>query len=136
MRVELALAEAEESEVFRFAKWRFYPHVMTSAIKSGKLKPRSEEVDITAWAEKMLALKKGDKNHKPFGIMIGIDYDHLDSITPERLKQPIYIIEMKFGSLVIDGNHRVAKAFMDGKVMLPAYIISESQARKHKIVIG
>jgi len=134
MKILISLSKADSGEVFTFFNMRFYPGAMTKAIESGKLKPRFEDVDISQWAKDVLGLRLGDKTHKPASFLMRIDYDHSDKISADRLKEHIYIVETKMGGIFIDGNHRVANAYRNGITKLPAYIISQAQAKKHGIM--
>ena len=132
-KIWISLSDARPKETFTFFGMRFDPYAATAAIKSGKLKAKRQDMDISAWATQILGLKLGDKTHKPVSFAMRINYDHADNVAPERLQEPIFVVATKQGHIVIDGNHRIANAFMNGNTHLPAYLISAAQAKKFNI---
>jgi hypothetical protein len=124
---KLQLAEAE---IFTFGKWRYNIDWVKEHIKNGNVPYREEKVNIVPWAEQMLGLSRKRPEHKPASMMMRIDYSHVDKITKERLDDPIFIVELNIGSIIIDGNHRVAKAYMDGIDELPAIVFTEKDSKK------
>lgn len=120
----------DDDEEFHFMRYHFKVGEIYRAIKTGKIKATPEEVDITQWATKGLGLRLNDKEHRPHSLFVGINYDHLDKIEEKRLNKPGIIVNTKFGGLVIDGNHRVAKKFMNGETKMMFYVLEEKPLKK------
>jgi hypothetical protein len=115
-------------ELFRFGALRFNIEKLKKLISE---KPRDPVgYEIVPWAETFLALRRDNPTARPHSIFMRINYGYLDSIDEARLAEPIILVEAKKleGWLVVDGNHRVAKAYLAGIDFLPAYMVREKEA--------
>lgn len=126
----MKLTDLFEAEIFTFGKYRFNIEWIREHIKNGTVKYSEETVNIVPWAEQMLGLDRKRPDHRPVSFMMRIDYKHVDKITPERLKDPIFVVEIDGGSIIVDGNHRIAKAYIDGIDTLPAYFFNKAEGKK------
>lgn len=100
------------NEEFVFGKYRFDIDRVRECIATNALPFSSEMVSIKPWAEQVLLLDRAHPELRRVSFLVGIDYNFLPSITPERCREPIYVATLDFGMLVIDGNHRVACAYV------------------------
>lgn len=130
-------AKNNADEVFRFIKYTFYPKRIQTLIDTGKLTAEKKIMDTTAWATKMLGLKLGNPRVRPKTMMLQINYKHVDHLSVQRLKEPgIVVLTKHMGGIVIDGNHRLARLFMDGVHEMEVYVLTEAQLRKAKCMVG
>lgn len=123
------------NEIFKFIHWKFNVSKARELIHDKKLKPRIVDFDITDWAKSILGLKLGDRSYRPVSVLVKIDYKHVLSLSEERLKEPGILVTTNMGAVVIDGNHRLARLFMDSRTFMKMYVLSESQCKKHKIMV-
>jgi hypothetical protein len=122
---------------------------------------------IEWYGDNILGLK--DRNARLIPQAPSIDVEHLKTLTPQRLDEPIvltYILRFEnnlgdFGAgldvpgalqydtltrqmlkpvnlsaadvVVIDGNHRLASAYYNGKDAIAGFLLSVDQAEKYKI---
>jgi hypothetical protein len=138
MRIQELLTETDDrgKETFRFMQHFFDIDAIRAAIKDKVIKPELvPDQDITVWATSMLGLDRNRPDHKPTSFMMRIDYDFLDGkkeykFNSARLKEPVLLAEIPGGHIFIDGNHRIAKAYMSGIDTLPAYVLTKAQVKK------
>jgi hypothetical protein len=120
----------QRSEVFRFGAFRFDIDWVREHIAAGSVRSTVGTLNIVEWAEKILSLDRARPEHQPCSFLMRINYDHLMSIDSDRLRDPVFLVETDMGLLVIDGNHRVAKAYMSGIDELPSIRFNKSEAKK------
>ena len=139
MRIDLKITANEEpvgkDEIFRYGHFRFKPYRAWKLIHERKLRPKIELMDITTWATQILGVTKGEKKPQKLLVFgVKVIHEHAMSLTDERLEEPGILVITKYGGLVIDGNHRLARRFMEGHTDMKMYVLTESQARKHLIM--
>jgi hypothetical protein len=121
-------------EEFRFGRYYFDLDLVRRHIAAGDVPFELKQVNITEWASKSMGLDRTHPDHKPVSVLININYDHLATITPERLTVPIILVTIVIQKmeyhLIIDGNHRVAKAYLSGMDELPAYVFDLKATEK------
>lgn len=130
MPISVYATRVNAAETFRFFHYWFDIDLVRKHIEAQDVKFEKTQINIVSWATQMLGLDRNRPDRKPAALLMKIDYDHLDSITPQRLKEPIFVVETKDGGLVIDGNHRLAKAYMNGIDELPALVFPRSEVTK------
>ena len=131
------------AETFGFGPVRYNIDEILKAIQNKKLKPELKKINIKEYAEKVLNLnRERDSLEKAEeirgGFLVGINGQHSKNITEEKLKQPGVLTDLTLGrgkaketfSLVIDGNHRIARAYLEGKDELPINYLSEEITKK------
>jgi hypothetical protein len=62
-----------------------------------------------------------------------IEMSRLLKITAEHLKIPCILIEEEGGPDLIDGNHRYIKAYLFGRLFLPAYLVAPTIWRQYLV---
>ncbi len=128
-RLESKFVE-QAGEVFTFFKYRFDIDRIREHIEAKDVKFTRESVNIVPWAEQILSLRRSEPDRKPASLFMRIDYSHLPRISESRLRDPIFVVETADGSLIVDGNHRVAKAYLAGTDELPAIVFPKSELTK------
>lgn len=64
----------------------------------------------------------------------GVNIAHAMSISKDRLSVPLLAVEMPDKtSILIDGNHRVVRAWTEGVGELPGYVVSYEDARTYEV---
>ena len=122
----------EEGQHFDLMGMRFD---VDNALKLiAKKKIPAKNTDIKKYAEGVLGLRRERPEHKPQSFFAGIDYDYLDKIPEDRLKvagiiATIRTPDKKVWSIVMDGNHRLAKNYMSGKDFMPMYVLNEKETK-------
>lgn len=134
-------------EYFDWAGMSFNIAALTADIAAGKLRPKVDTVDqefITNYCSKVLALDKATPDKKTFSIFIAVDGPRANAMPVEVLAKPLifaYVGKNKgvlnldgtgANYVLIDGNHRVAKAFFTDTPALPSLVISQTQIRPYK----
>ena len=120
-------------------------------IAAGRLRPKKEELDVQfveQYATSVLALKREQgAAQKGMGIWVGVDAPHALELPDEVLDNPVIFMhvgagkgilvmdgETKPGHVLADGNHRVTRAYLDGRERpLSAYVLSPAQSRRYRI---
>lgn len=122
-------------EEFVFGRYRFDIEMVRQRIAANTVPFITESVSIKQWAEHVLLLDRAQPDRRRASLMVGIDHDYVRTITPERCRDPIFVVTLDLGLLVIDGNHRVARAYLDGADVLPAIVFdtkaTESLLQEH-----
>lgn len=132
MRI-IQTAAPDEKEQFHFMRWRFKPRVIWDAIEKGKIPKQEKEMDISAWAKKMLGIDLEHPDEEPMGF-VRVDLKRAKDIPPSNAGEPGLLVLMGRGdgkfSLIIDGNHRIAKRYLAGEKLMRFYIVTEAQLKK------
>lgn len=134
-------------EYFQWANMSFNIGALLADIAAGKLRPKVEAIDqafISDYCSKMLALDKANPQKKSFSLFISVDGPRANEMPVEVLAKPVlfaYVGKNK-GVLnldgtgahyvLIDGNHRMAKAFFTDTPALAALVINQTQIRPYK----
>ena len=119
-----------EAERFRFFKYNFDIDLIRRHVDAGDVKFTREDFNIVPWAEQILSLRRSAPERRPMSLFMKIDYDHLVKIGDERMSEPIFVVETPDGGIIVDGNHRVAKAYLSGRDTLPALLFPKSELKK------
>lgn len=134
-------------EYFQWAGMSFNVGALLADIAAGKLRPKVETLDldfIQDYCARMLALDKANPQKKSFSLFISVDGPRANAMPLEVLAKPVifaYVGKNK-GVLnldgtgahyvLIDGNHRMGKAFFTDTPALPALVINQTQIRPYK----
>jgi hypothetical protein len=126
----LTVPTHKNDEIFTFVKYRFNVTDMLKRMSLGEIRYKEQSAPITEWAEKVLILDRGKPDARPMSFFMRIDYSHLQKIDNDRLEVPIVMAVTKMGAIIVDGNHRVAKAYLQGIDSLPCRVICETTTTK------
>jgi hypothetical protein len=110
-------------EFFRFGPLHFDIADLLRQIEAGTLPCKTSDWDIVDFAERSLGLDRAHPERRPAVMGAYIDYDYLPNVDADRLKVPVLIAVTKYGNMLIDGHHRVARAYLLGIDVLPAMLI-------------
>jgi len=130
-RVKIALPAEPENEVFKFGSMAIDVGSILKALKSKKLKPNKtiNNFPVTQYAEQFLALKKEQGyKQKHRSLFISVDMNYVKNISDSRLKEPGIAIETNQGVMLIDGNHRLAKLYLEGEEEMKVHVLAKEQA--------
>lgn len=139
----LTLPEDIRNEYFQWLITAYSVPRALFLIKKHEIKVGS--IDVVEWC-KALGMagerQKKDDNVLRINLLTGVKDDEAmqDNINPDY---PIIIVEHTFGkgkkkessTLVIDGNKRLRKAYLNGLTKLKAYFLPEKLAKKIKLNI-
>lgn len=115
-------------------------------IENGKINAPLIKKDLSSYAESAYGLNRAlgwsvdtnrvENGRGAFTIAIGVTIDrgYAASLSKDRLDQPGLLLEYvpdKF--LIIDGNHRAARRYMDGEDFMNFYVINHSDFDKIKV---
>lgn len=116
------MVRVEEGDfVFRFGMLSLNVSRAWELVNSGDVPYTAQKINITRYAESMLAMSRD--NLEPVSAMMRIDYDHMRSITPERAQEPTLWVQIDAGWLCVDGNHRIANAYTDETYVVNAFMV-------------
>jgi len=119
-------------EIFQFGKWTFDIDLIMKHIEAGDVPFNKQLVNIKTWATRMLGLdrdKETPKGHIRLSL-VRVDDKHWKGLSDERMNDPIIVVETEIGFLIVDGNHRVAKAYMSGKDEVEAIVFDKEATKK------
>lgn len=117
-------------EVFRIAQCSVDVAEVQRLLERGEIHPEPGSVIITAWAQQILGLDRNQPDARPIAMWHEIDHDHVGRLPPSRLKDPIFVAATRIGTIIFDGSHRVARAYLDGKDELPALYFTGDLAER------
>lgn len=136
-----------DGEVFNFGKMTFDVSGILKAINDGSLKPTKDTFDaefIDHFGKQVLALNREQPEKRHFSILAGIDHEKMNAMPEHVLKKPVLLayagknkgylnIDGQGANyLLIDGCHRMGKAYMTRVNEMDVYILSAAQVRKFK----
>lgn len=134
-------------EYFNWAGTSFDIGALAADIEADKLRPKAEVLDrvfIENYARQLLALDKANPDKKVFSLFVSVDGPRANAMPEEVLAKPVFLgfVGKNKGVLdldgtgahyvLIDGNHRMAKAFFAGTAQLPVLVLNQAQLRKYK----
>jgi hypothetical protein len=134
-------------EYFTWAGLSFDIGTLVANIEAGKLRPQADTLDrvfIENYGKQLLALDAANPGKQVFGLFIAVDGPRAHAMPESVLDKPVLIgfVGKNKGVLnldgtgahyvLIDGNHRMAKAFFAGTEKLPVLVINQAQLRKYK----
>ena len=124
-------------EVFRFGMLRYDLDFVRQAIAAGLIQTVEREFPIGEWAEQMLGLNRREGWDKAKVLVFGVAIraDHAQALTAERLEEPgIAVINADLkGTLLIDGNHRAGRRYMDGLDTMRFHVIAATDEPKVRL---
>lgn len=121
---------AAEKETFRFFRHFFDIDLIRRHVAAGDVKYEVIEFPVAQWAQQMLGLNKSKPDEGGHGL-VRVDLDHVKKISEARMREPVFLVEVpQLGNIVVDGSHRVAKAYLSGQDTVPAYHFPASEFKK------
>ena len=140
---------SQDEEIYHFMNDQFHISAILTHIKTGKLRPKLIEISpefVTEFAEKVQCLRRGiPAKDQRVGMFSSINTVHAMTLSDARLEEPLIFVHTRKGKgmlnmdgkglnyLLGDGQHRLARAYMDGRqTPLKAYVLSETQSRKYR----
>lgn len=101
--------KSEEIEIYPNGIFKFFISKILEDINNGDFEPKMQRINIENWR----------KSH--YKDTDSLDENHLKIVDT---KKPIIQAEIRIGKFeIIDGNHRLEKAFRDGKKTINSYKI-------------
>lgn len=129
------LPVVREGEYFSFlgGALKFDVKMAAEMISANKIAYRVEAINVKQYAEYAYAFARKNPDPGKFYLSIGVDIDFAKRIDPAALDIPGIAIEYSAGRVVlIDGNHRCARLYMDGKDSFPVYMVTLEEAQKFR----
>lgn len=127
------IREDDGGESFTFGQNTWDVAKAWKLIKSGKVQGEVKTVPIKDYAEKMLALDRDkDWSEQDQGMWVHLDHEHSQSIPSNRGNEPGLIVQTDTGALIIDGNHRVAKTYMNGGDEMKFFVVEKGEDQKFR----
>ena len=138
---------SKDEEYFEWMSVSFNISGIRQAISSGRLRPSTEKIEaefIERYCTKVLALDKANPHKKTFSVLMGVDGPRAHGMPDTVLEIPIIFAYAGKNKgllnldgtgahyLLIDGNHRMAKAFYTNTPGLPAVVLNQAQVRPYK----
>jgi len=120
-------------EIFEFLNKAWDVTKAHEMVDSGTLKPKTVDADIRQWAKEILLLDREHPEKRSFSIWIAINHDHVAALRDDQLTKPAICVDLGDYSIFIDGNHRIARAYLSGRDTYPTYYFSAKQAKKFRI---
>lgn len=136
-----------EDEWFTWLDMEFDIAALARAIADGEVTPKDETFDaefIEFYAKSVLALDRSKPDSKAFSLYCFIDKAHLAQIPDSKLESPVFLAYVGKNKgilnidgtgphyMVIDGNHRIAKAYLKGNTAVPVLLINQKQLKPFK----
>ena len=139
-----------DREIFHFMLESYDVTAMLADLGTGKLIPKEIEIDaefVTEFAEKVQCLRRGvPAKDQRVGIFSSVNAPYAMTLKGDRLDEPLIFVHTRKGKgilalddtgtnyLLADGQHRLARAYLDGRVTpLKAYKLSKVQSRKYRL---
>lgn len=119
-------------------------------IASGALRPDLQDLDrefIDTYAQQVLALDKAaGANQTRLSLLMHVSAKDALALPSDALQQPLVMLMTKKGKgllrlddsagssyVLADGNHRVARAFLDDVPRLRTFVLNARQSRKYRL---
>jgi len=104
------------NESFRFGKYNFDVYAAHLLLTTGAIKAPVVSFPVEEYKQALQIPLNRDKpwtrKDQGLGLLVGIDWDHMQRLTDADLERPGIVAETPEGDLLIDGNHRLAYAYM------------------------
>lgn len=134
-------------ETFTWFNYEFDISAILADLASGKLRPKRTTMDkdfIAGYAVSVLgvSLERRDEDQKG-SFLMHISTNHAKALPEAAFGQPVVVAYLKKGKgtlnldgtpdyLLVDGNHRMARAYLDARESVDVVILSAAQTRKYR----
>lgn len=122
----MSAVSVEPERMFVLGKVSFNKDLAWSNIHAGKVEVEEVDFQISDWGKKMLGLDARHPDRKPKSFLIGVDLAKVDMLPTDALSQRLLVVDTVIGTVVVDGNLRVAKAYLMGMTSLPALKVKKA----------
>lgn len=116
------------AEVFRFANLSVDVDAAWRLIREGSLPEVRRPYPVEPWATQVLMLDRTEAGRKRQGVFVRLNHAHVATLPESRMSDPLLAVFTRFGWLLADGNHRVAKAYLEGREALEACWVGQEHA--------
>jgi hypothetical protein len=143
---DVVLDEPEEQFVWRDMLLAITP--LVTDIASGALRPRRDTFPrdfIVSFATKVLGVDKDKLDQKSsFSVWVPVQYDKIKAMPDSVFEKPVILVYVGKNKGILnidgsgphyvlaDGNHRMAKAYLDGRESVDVVVLSAVQSRRYK----
>jgi hypothetical protein len=139
--------QAPAKESFHWLNMVFEITKLNDAMAQGKLKGKKDTLSrafIENYSTRVLSLEKTNPQQEVFSLLMRVDAPRASAMPESVLEQPVVIayVGKNKGVLnldgtgahyvLIDGNHRVAKAFFCDAQSLDVWILNQAQVRPYR----
>ena len=139
--------DTSQPEYFHWAGARFAVSDLLADIEGGKLPARSLRLDeafVEQYGSTVLALDRARREEDQWGsLYVRIRSRHALQLPGEVLDKPVVLLHvgrnrgfLSFGDgpnyVLGDGNHRMARAFLDGLGGRDAWLLTEEQSERYR----
>ncbi|MER7006297.1 hypothetical protein ABT297_25085 [Dactylosporangium sp. NPDC000555] len=134
--------EHADGQWFHFGPWTFSIDAAEALIAARPCGTRS--IDVATWA-KAYGLTRVDDRHERTVSLIGPASDGFDRVyaMTTDLAKPVIVAHVAINGqtpapLLIDGTHRLYRAWREGVAQLPAYLLTADETRQvqHDALLG
>lgn len=145
--IEAEKSSSERTEQFIWMNMTFAVGELVADIAAGKLRPKQScfpQDFIASYAKTVLCVKKGVVSGPAYSLLVAVQYERMLAMPEIAFSRPVIMafVGRKKGVLdldgtgphyvLIDGNHRMGRAYLDGREGVDVVILSAAQVRKYK----
>ena len=145
--VEEQKSKSELTEEFIWMNMRFAVGELVADITAGKIRPKESRFPqefIATYAKTILGVKEGIVSGPAHGLVVSVQYERMLAMPEFAFSQPVIMAYVGRGKgildidgtgthyVLIDGNHRMGKAYLDAREGVDVVILSAAQVRKYK----
>ncbi len=130
----------KEAEIFRLGEFAYDVTNILGLIERGDVNVRGVYIDrdeIERYCLDILKITTSGEDQTVGAMRIHVDLNHVDNLTDKDMRRPLVLANVGKGMghirvedlsdsadfALIDGNHRIARAFKDGITNLIAYVV-------------
>ncbi|MEX3983718.1 hypothetical protein AB4Y45_32570 [Paraburkholderia sp. EG287A] len=146
-RIEEQKSTSEMTEEFIWMNMRFAVGALVMDIAAGKIRPKESRFPkefIATFAKTILGVKEGIVSGPAHGLVVAVQYERMLALPEVAFSRPVIMayVGRRKGVLdldgtgphyvLIDGNHRMGRAYLDGREGVDVVILSAAQVRKYR----
>jgi hypothetical protein len=134
-------------EEFVWRNMTFSIGELLADLAAGSLRPKADRLlpeFIATYATSVLRVRKGVSSGSTFSLLVSAQYERMLRMPEGAYAQPVILAYVGRNKgivaldgtgphyVLVDGNHRVGKAYLDGRDGVDVVILSAAQVRKYK----